>query len=277
MELDGFKDLEQQRQAREDFFEKAFDPTYIEKGKRGGTGEIREWKDGKYQKQSDGTWKPVKDGGVKKEDSSSIVGKKFNHEGLTYQVTKQGATQSEAVAITESKKGKKIVIDNKVIEKQASSSKGESKQPTTLSEFREYLKKQGEAKGDKELVQYAKTATTETLKKRWGSFRSGEEPKKSEEKYSEMKLKLFNGVRAWTGDEFTNEIINSVYEPIYGRKGRDIFRVPRTKDQDKFFDDVHTQTLDITKRYMSLTDRDKSLTRENVMDIARGLVMASSQ
>jgi len=124
MELDGFKDLEQQRQAREDFFEKSFDPFYIEKGKRGGTGEIRQWKDGKYQKQSDGTWKPVKEGGGKsskenKEDPSSLVGKKFNHEGLTYQVTKQGATQSEAVAITESKKGKRITIDNKVIEKQA--------------------------------------------------------------------------------------------------------------------------------------------------------------
>lgn len=76
MELDGFKDLEQQRQAREDFFEKSFDPTYIEKGKRGGTGEIRQWKDGKYQKQSDGTWKPVKGGGGKssKEESKGKSG-----------------------------------------------------------------------------------------------------------------------------------------------------------------------------------------------------------
>jgi len=83
MELDGFKDLEQQRQAREDFFEKSFDPTYIEKGKRGGTGEIRQWKDGKYQKQSDGTWKPVKGGGGKTAKDKP-VGSIHEHNGKKY-------------------------------------------------------------------------------------------------------------------------------------------------------------------------------------------------
>lgn len=103
MELDGFKDLEQQRQAREDFFEKAFDPTYIEKGKRGGTGEIRQWKDGKYQKQGDGTWKPVKDGGGKN-TKDKPVGSIHEHNGKKYkkqangkwlEVSEQGMTKEE--------------------------------------------------------------------------------------------------------------------------------------------------------------------------------------
>ena len=89
MELDGFKDLEQQRQAREDFFEKSFDLTYIEKGKRGGTGEIREWKDGKYQKQGDGTWKPVKDGGGKS-TKDKPVGSIHEHNGKKYKKQANG-------------------------------------------------------------------------------------------------------------------------------------------------------------------------------------------
>ena len=103
MELDGFKDLEQQRQAREDFFEKSFDPTYIEKGKRGGTGEIRQWKDGKYQKQSDGTWKPVKEGGGKTAKDKP-VGSIHEHNGKKYkkqvngkwlEISEQGRTRKE--------------------------------------------------------------------------------------------------------------------------------------------------------------------------------------
>ena len=105
MELDGFKDLEQQRQAREDFFEKAFDPTYIEKGKRGGTGEIREWKDGKYQKQSDGTWKPVKEEG-EKSVKNKPVGSTHEHNGKKYkkqsngkwlEVSEQGETKASHI------------------------------------------------------------------------------------------------------------------------------------------------------------------------------------
>ena len=59
MELDGLQELAAERQRREDFFEKAFDPTYIEKGKRAQIGEIREWSDGKYRRTATG-WEYIK-------------------------------------------------------------------------------------------------------------------------------------------------------------------------------------------------------------------------
>ena len=183
MELDGLQELAAERQRREDFFEKSFDPTYIEKGKRAQIGEVRQWKDGKYKRTKEG-WEPVREGkslGSSKlddaisvagkalaqgrpdamdlrkeardmamdlgmdpkkfqealdtskeawkkdlEGNGNLVGKRFNHEGATYKVTKQGATQSEAEAVTESLKGKKITIGNKVVEKQAGGSKEDS-------------------------------------------------------------------------------------------------------------------------------------------------------
>ena len=182
MELDGLQELAAERQRREDFFEKAFDPTYIEKGRRAQIGEVRQWKDGKYKRTKEG-WEPVREGkslgSSKLDDAISVagkalaqgrpdamdlrkvardmamdsgmdpkkfqealdtskeawkndlggglVGKTFNHEGVTYKVTKQGATQSEAEAVTESLKGKKITVDNKVVEKQSGYKKEEPK------------------------------------------------------------------------------------------------------------------------------------------------------
>jgi len=57
------------------------------------------------------------------EEVSSNAGKDaeektFNYQGGTYKVTKRGETQSEVESVTGSTKGKKIIVDNKVIDKQ---------------------------------------------------------------------------------------------------------------------------------------------------------------
>ena len=103
----------------------------IEKGKRGQLGEIREWKGGKYKKTAQG-WIPVSEG--KKESKKETAGdeggnsnesKRFNHEGITWEVVKRGETESKVRAVTASEKGKEKVIDNKIID----GNKNESNQP----------------------------------------------------------------------------------------------------------------------------------------------------
>lgn len=321
MELDGFKDLEQQRQAREDFFEKAFDPTYIEKGRRGGTGEIRQWKDGKYQKQSDGTWKPVKDGGSKsskenKEDSSSLVGKKFNHEGLTYQVTKQGATQSEAVAITESKKGKRITIDNKVIEKQAGGKTVENKSVGSTHEYngKKYKKQSNgkwlevseshgitkkehnyQANYSKEMsekpslhtskhedaekwhkTEASKLSDKEHTDEEVGLGSKKEDSKKSEESpYSEEKKKLFEEVREWSGD-FPDEVINSVYDQIYGKKGAAGFTVSRSNSSTGMSEKVNQKVKELMTYTIDQRTLEGNPSKSDIQDIVWGLLMSKN-
>lgn len=81
MSLD-FNDFQDEVRRKNITIEKSFDPFYIdpdqlldiEKGKRAQIGEIRTHGGVKVQKQGDGSWKPVKDGGGKKEIESPSKG-----------------------------------------------------------------------------------------------------------------------------------------------------------------------------------------------------------
>ena len=116
----------------------------IEKGKRGQLGEIREWKGGKYKKTAQG-WVPVsegKDKGQPDRELSKYNNKRFNYQGITWEVVKRGESQSKIIAITESVKGQEKVIDNKIIDKHTFINKEEPKE-SKLSKITEKLKDTG--------------------------------------------------------------------------------------------------------------------------------------
>jgi len=62
--MDYLDELQENQQGRVDRIEKSFDSTYIEKGKKAQIGEIRQWKDGKYQMTTNG-WVYIKGTGPK--------------------------------------------------------------------------------------------------------------------------------------------------------------------------------------------------------------------
>jgi len=107
----------------DDIILKAMDSIDIIKGKRGAVGEIRTWSGNKYQKTAQG-WVPIKNqGGNEQKQEEEKKGKTFNYEGITWEVIKEGETESKVRAVTKSEKGKERVLDNKIIEKNSYKSK----------------------------------------------------------------------------------------------------------------------------------------------------------
>ena len=77
--MDFYDEIQDEIRRKNVAIEKSFDPFYMdrdelnqfEKGKKAGVGEIRTHGGKKVQKQGDGSWKPVKDGGGKSSGGES--------------------------------------------------------------------------------------------------------------------------------------------------------------------------------------------------------------